>query len=715
MVRPFVEEALMAKKSSVGLALSFLIAAAAARGEQPPAAGAGEGRDVQPAIARVYPALVQILVVERSHEGGRERKFEAAGSGAIVSPEGYIVTNHHVAGKATSIKVILSTHEELPAVRIGTDVLADICVIKLDLTARAPGSPPLPVAGFGSSSGLKVGDVVLAMGCPRALSQSVTKGIVANKEMMMPRFGGGAFMLDGEDVGSLVKWIGHDAMIQPGNSGGPLVNLEGEIVGVNEIGIGTMSGAIPSDIARVVADDLIAHGKVRRAWIGAEFQPMLKEMPAPAPSDAVATLATDMAAKTPGVLVSGVIPGSPAERAGLRAGDVVEKVDGTPVQVRFREELPAFTALLLSKEAGKPIVLKIRHPAEGLIEGDMVLTPELRDDAEGKEIEATQWGLTVREITTMVAKELQRPDKRGVIAGSVRRGWPADQAQPAIRAGDVIVAIGGKPVEGLDSFEAITAEITAGKSAPVPTLVDYERHAERFLTLVEIGIKPPQAPTPEARKAWFPAATQVLSRKLAAALGIKGKKGVRIVQIYPESAAEEAGFAVGDILTQIDGQPIEASEPQDADVFDTMIRGYKIGATPEFTVIRGAAADVRKIACRLDEAPKPERELKVYEDHALDFKARDISYFDRVEHRWAKDVAGALVVDVETGGWAAVGGLRPDDVVQALDGAPVASASDLEALLRAAHERRPRHISMLVKRGIHTLFIEIEPSRAEKN
>jgi serine protease Do len=694
----------------------LLLAPQAVRADGPPAAREGRPGDVDRAIARVWPALVQILVVEPSYEGGRERKFEAAGSGAIVSPEGYVVTNHHVAGKASAIRVILSTREELPAVRVGTDVLADICVIKLDLSARAPGSPPLAVASFGSSAGLKVGDPVLAMGCPRALSQSVTRGIVANKEMMMPRFGGGGgFMLDGEDVGSLVKWIGHDAQIQPGNSGGPLVNLEGEIIGVNEIGIGSMSGAIPSDIARAVADELVAHGKVRRAWIGAEFQSMLKgEQEAAAKgtdakSRLVGTAVADGAAPC-GALVGGVIPGSPAEAAGLHAGDVLLELANTAVSVRFREQLPELHAMLLSLPAGKPVRLDVVRDGKPL---SLTVTPEARDDAEGREVESRQWGLTVRELTTMVAKEMQRPDKRGVLAGSARPGGPADQAQPPVRPGDVIVAIGGKPVTDVDSFVKLTAEITEGKSAPVPTLVTFERRDERYLTLVEVGIKQPQEPTPEARKAWFAVSSQVLSKKLAAALGMKGKKGVRISQVYPDSAAEKAGFQVGDIVTHIDGQAIEASEPQDAHVFDDMIRAYKIGATAEFTVVRDGQAS--KITCVLDEAPAPEREFKVYEDMALEFKARDISYFDRIDHRWPKELSGALVAQAESGGWAAVGGLHVGDVVLAADGRPVASAKDLEAALKPAEEKHARHFALLVRRGIHTLFVEIEPTWAEKH
>ena len=319
------------------------------------------------AIARVYPSLVQIHVLSAYSEGGRERKFQASGSGAIISPEGYIITNHHVVGKATSIRVILPTFEELEATLVGTDPLADIAIIKLDLSQRPPGSPPLPVAHFGNSSTLKVGDTVLAMGCPLALSQSVTRGIVANTDMRIPR----TFELDGENVGSVVKWIGHDAQIFPGNSGGPLVNLDGEIVGINEIGIG-LAGAIPSDLARTVAQQLIATGKVARAWTGMSFQPLLKNSPA----------------SMVGVLVSAVLPGTPAAAAGVKAGDRVLAVEGRPVNVRFDTQIPAFTNQLLQHTPGAPLVLKL---ARGSTELTVTLSPVLRDEARAKELELKEW------------------------------------------------------------------------------------------------------------------------------------------------------------------------------------------------------------------------------------------------------------------------------------------------------------------------------------
>src|SRR5205085_12605701 len=162
---------------------------------------------------------------------------------------------------------------EVGATLVGSDPLADIAVIRLD---APPAGKPYPVARFGDPQALHVGDRVLAMGSPLALSQSVTLGIVSNLQMTFPDIlWGSGFRLDGEETGSIVRWIGHDAQIFPGNSGGPLVNLAGEVIGINEISFG-LAGAIPGDLARSVADELIRSGGIRRSWIGVQLQPLMR-------------------------------------------------------------------------------------------------------------------------------------------------------------------------------------------------------------------------------------------------------------------------------------------------------------------------------------------------------------------------------------------------------------------------------------------------------
>jgi serine protease Do len=673
----------------IGLtALTLLVSSGFTASQTAP--GGSDAAGIERAISLVYPALVQIHVVVADYGTGRAQKYEAAGSGVIISPDGYVVTNHHVAGRAAAIRCVLTSRQELDATLIGTDVLTDIAVLKLDLSSFPDLQGKLAYAKFGSTDLLKIGDVIFAMGCPLALSQSVTKGIVANKEMMLSRRFTGSMILDGEDVGLLVKWIAHDAQILPGNSGGPLVNTQGLIVGINEINVGGgsgggLGGAIPSELAQTVAQELIEKGRVARSWIGVEFQPLLKG----------STIRN-------GVLVSGVIPDSPAQKSGLKAGDIVDSIDGKPVHVEFREELPPLNRIILSRPVGS--TLQIKYLRQGK-EATASVTTRLREEAAPKEGEAQQWGLVVQNLTNLASKEMHLGDTKGVVISSVRSGGPADQGTPPLQAGDIILSIANEPIVDRDSFFRITSQITRDKTASVATLVSIRRNAESVLSVVEVGIRTPQSPTPEARKAWLPVETQVLSPKLAAALGVQGKKGVRITNVFSELTP--SGFQAGDIVTHIDGLQVEASEPQDTTVFEAMLRAYRIGSKPQFTVIRdGKTLEISQV---LTEQPKPDREMLVYQNVPLEFRARDVSYDDRTDHSLDPADAGAIVTQVERGGWAGIGGLMEGDLIKEVNHHPVRSATDLQQLLGGAYDQRSKFVVLLVKRGIHTQFLELQP------
>src|SRR5262249_16118346 len=166
-----------------------------------------------------------------------------------------------------------------------------------------------------------VGDPVMGRGSPMAISQSVTLGIISNTEMVMPRFFGpmGRFRLDGEDVGTLVRWVAHDAAIYGGNSGGPLVNLAGEILGINEIRLG-LSGDTPGDLAWSVAEQIMARGSVERSWLGLTVQPLFKHEQ-----------------ERHGALIASVLPQSPAARAGLLPGDLLVRLGDVAVDVHYDE------------------------------------------------------------------------------------------------------------------------------------------------------------------------------------------------------------------------------------------------------------------------------------------------------------------------------------------------------------------------------------------
>jgi serine protease Do len=639
-------------------------------------------RDVDLALSKVAPSLVRIHVVTINHQDGREMKREAAGSGTIITPEGHVVTNHHVAGKTRRIICTLASREEVPADLVGTDPLSDIAVLKL-----RPARPrQFPTASFGDPSKLRVGDRVLALGSPLALSQSVTMGIVSNTEMIMP----GMFWpfnrmtLDGEDVGSLVRWIGHDAPIFGGNSGGPLVNMRGEIVGVNEISMG-LAGAIPADLARDVAHAIIRDGRVRRSWIGLEVQPLLKS-----------------AAIERGALVGGTIEGSPAARAGFESGDILLKLDGRDVTVRFAEEIPPFNQMVMRLTLGRPVEAVVKR---GGAEKTLTITPEDRERADAQVRELPLLGITGSNLTAMAAKELKRPDRSGVRVRGVRPGGPVDQSKPAMMPDDIVVAVGDVKVNDVDALEKAIERLTKAKTEPVSTLVSFDRRGEKLLTVVELGSPGLQDPGLEARKAWIPVNVQVLTSELADKLGVAGRTGVRVTRVLGGPTAA-AGIQVGDIITAVDGDPVQASQPSDSDLFATMIRQYKIGSTVKLSVVRGR--DERQLEVKLETAPRLPREMKKYEDPAFEFRVRDVAAADRLQNAIPEAQQGVLVEAVREGGWAALGHLADGDLLLAIDGEPAATVEAVQQKMTRIAEAKPSAVVLKVRRGIRTFFVELQ-------
>jgi len=636
---------------------------------------------IEAALAQVSPSLVRIHVVTYSYEEGREVKREASGSGTIISPEGHVLTNHHVAGRTRTLMCTLADREEIPADLVGTDPLSDIAIIKL----RPDAPRTFPVAHFGDASKLKVGDPVMALGSPLALSQSVTLGIVSNTEMIMP----GLFWpfnrmtLEGEDVGSIVRWIGHDAAIYGGNSGGPLVNMSGEIVGVNEISLG-LAGAIPSDLAQDVATALMRDGKVHRSWIGLDVQPLLK-------SSTVQR----------GALVGGTVEGSPAAAAGFAAGDVLVKLDGRDVNVRFAEELPPFNQMVMRLPRGKPVKATVLR---GGVERSIAVVPEERENVEADVQELVGLGITASNLTTLSAKELRRPDRNGVRVNGVRPGGPADDAKPSLLEDDVIVSVEGTPVRDVRALGDQLDRVTGPQKGPVKSLITFERKGERLLTVVEVGRAVLQDPGLEARKAWIPISVQVVTSELAEKIGLPETAGVRVTRLLPEGAA--SGLNVGDIITAIDGTAVQASQPSDADLFATMIRQYRIGSTVELSIVRGTAP--QKLSVKLAASPRLPREMKKYEDHDFEFRVRDLATADRMTPDLGDIQQGVLVEAVREGGWAALSHLADGDVIVAIDGDPVADVATVQQKMARVARDKPPSVVLKVRRGIRTFFVEMQ-------
>jgi serine protease Do len=638
---------------------------------------------VQAAADAVNPSLVRIHVVEVDYRSGRETKSEATGSGVIFTKEGHVITNHHVAGNAKQISCRLADREKIDAELVGTDPLTDISVLKL-----LPDKPrEFPAAKFGDSSALRTGDYVLAMGSPLALSQSVTLGIVSNTALVMPEmFWNERLEIEGEDVGSVVRWIGHDAAISPGNSGGPLVNLKGEVVGINEISIG-LGGAIPGNLALQVAQQLLSQGKVRRAWLGVSVQPLLRSTP-----------------ESKGVLISDVLPGAPADKAGMKSGDVLVSLGGNEVSVRVPEELPLFNQLVAALPIGQPVEAVVERGGKRLT---LQATPQEREGRRPRPQEFEEWGFTARDLTPLVAKELKRKSTAGVFVWGVRSGGPSDQAKPKMQPGDVIVEVGGKPINTVADLVAATKQITAAGADPVPTLVAYDRKAEHYLTVVKVGKDRVPDPDPELRKAWLGAATQVVTRDMAESLQLGDRTGVRVTEVYPGQDAEEAGLKVGDIIVALDGEPIPATRAEHVDVLPAMIRQYKIGTKAEFTLLRDGKE--MKLPVALEVSPQSAHELRRYRDDSFDFVVRDIAFEDRVRNQWETTQTGAYVDGVSEGGWAALAHLAVGDLILDVDGKPTPDAAAVDAAMKQVTSAKPKEVVLHVQRGTHDLFIELEP------
>jgi serine protease Do len=362
----------------------------------------------------------------------RERQERSLGSGVIISSDGYIVTNNHVIDGGTDIKVSLNDRSEYPARVVGTDSKTDLAVLKIDKT----GLPALPL---GDSSKVQVGDVVLAIGNPFGVGQTVTMGIVS---------------ATGRDLGieDYEDFIQTDAAINPGNSGGALVGAEGGLIGINTAIMSRSGGnqgvgfAIPAGMARNVTDQIIKGGKVSRAFLGVMIQPITPDL-----------AKAFKLSKSDGALVSDVNPGSPAERAGLKPGDVVTKVadqavsDARALRLMIGEMSPGKTVQLAVVRDG----LERRYPVTlGEQPSDKGDSPNFSGGAsssralDGVSLEtltpesARQYGLT-RNIKGVVARRVD-PDSAAAKAG--------------LEAGDVILEVNRHPVVSIEDVNRYMRE-----------------------------------------------------------------------------------------------------------------------------------------------------------------------------------------------------------------------------------------------------------------
>ena len=351
----------------------------------------------------------------------REFRQKSLGSGFIISKDGYILTNNHVVEKATEIRVRLLNKEQFKAKVIGRDPKTDIALIKIKANHS------LSAATLGDSDALRVGDWVIAIGNPFGLGHTVTVGIISAKERII-------------GAGPYDNFLQTDAAINPGNSGGPLVNLEGKVVGINTAIVAQAQGigfAIPINMAKYILPQLKERGKVMRGWLGVMIQEVTPE------------IAHALGLKeVKGALVADVTPGSPADKADIRRGDVIIEYNGKKI-----EEMNELPRLVANTPVGKSVPIKIWR--NGKIRQLTVKVGELEEKvAKGERRYAPQdLGLKVEELTPYLAQRLGVKRIHGVIITYVVPGSPAHEA--GLSRGDIILKINRHPIEDLNDYQEV--------------------------------------------------------------------------------------------------------------------------------------------------------------------------------------------------------------------------------------------------------------------
>lgn len=368
------------------------------------------------------------------------KETNSLGSGFIISRDGYVLTNHHVVNNASEIVVKLKDRRELVAKLIGSDESTDVALLKVD-------AKDLPVVEIGSPDQLQVGEWVLAIGTPFGFEQSVTAGIVSAKGRSLPD-------------GNYVPFIQTDVAINPGNSGGPLFNMQGKVVGINSQiysrsgGYMGLSFAIPIDVAMNVTEQIKRNGKVARGWLGVQIQDVTRQ------------LAESFGMDRPhGALVAKVIPGGPAEKAGIQIGDIIVEFNGQIIETSG--ELPPRVGMTPIDEKAK--VKIIRQGERQEIPVKIGLLPAQNAQASSNtpstvpETSVNRLGVGVADLTSEQRQQLQ-VEKNGVLVQKVTKGIAMDAG---IQPGDVILRIQNTPIKNAAEFNSLVAKLPADKSIAV--------------------------------------------------------------------------------------------------------------------------------------------------------------------------------------------------------------------------------------------------------
>jgi len=403
-------------------------------------------RVINEAKARVFPAVVFIKPIVEKYQRGEKEAQQLTGSGVLISPDGEVVTNYHVVEKAINIRCLLYDGRHFEAEIVGTDKETDLALLRLETSA---GGEPLPHAEFGDSSALTEGDFVMAMGAPWGLNRSVSLGIVSCTRRYIP----------GRSEYSL--WLQTDAALNPGNSGGPLVNTRGEVVGINAMAAmmgGDLGFAVPSRTVEKIVSHLREHGKVVRSWTGLRLQAL---------NDFNQNMFFDA---SEGVIVAGADPGSPAQLAGLEAGDRITRIAGEAVTAMTDVDLPAVRWRLAMLPADREALLEVYRNGELL---EISVTPAIKGSVEGEELDLPRWNMTVKTINKFANPDLFFVRPKGIFIFGTK--YPGNAASSGLRTNDIITSIDGNPVESLEEAREVYESVTSAEPRRTRVVVEYIR------------------------------------------------------------------------------------------------------------------------------------------------------------------------------------------------------------------------------------------------